>query len=86
MLKRIFWFFEAKNIPKSYPFKIAIIGPENEAFQIKGDCLFLSPLSVSLAWTFYASWLTPVWVKDPGGGYFGVKRIGMTVGNPRKPP
>ena len=22
----------------------------------------------------------------PGGGYFGVKRIGMTVGNPRKLP
>ena len=23
---------------------------------------------------------------SPGGGYFGVKRIGMTVGNPRKVP
>ena len=22
----------------------------------------------------------------PGGGYFGIKRIGMTVGNPRKLP
>ena len=30
--------------------------------------------------------LSQISVSIPGGGYFGVKRVGMTVGNPRKLP
>ena len=49
---------------------------ENETFYCDGQTEITDP----------TTWGASTGPGDGGGGYFGVKRIGMTVGNPRKVP